>query len=258
MKFRPFSEARQSVHDLRLKSQREWKEFCKAGKKSANIPGRPEVVYQSDWRGWGDWLGTNRVADQNKVFRHFAKAREFVHGLGLKSSTEWRTYSKSGGRPDDIPCTPDKVYQSDWRGWGDWLGNGKIAPIKRKYLPFDAAKEYARSLDIRTQSEWNTFCKSGKPNEIPSDPRKPYKNKWKGWGDWLGTGYVANRNRRYRSFEEAVNFVRKLGIKSRLEWVKYSKSREKPSDIPTQPRGIYKENWKGWGDWLGHWIRGQF
>ena len=121
-----------------------------------------------------------------------------------------------------------------------------------KSRPFAEAREFVLSLKLKSSNEWAKYCQSGrKPRDIPHSPYRVYKNQWNGWGDWLGTGYVANRNRKYRSFEEAVNFVRKLGIKSRLEWVKYSKSREKPSDIPTQPRGIYKENWKGWGDWLG-------
>jgi hypothetical protein len=59
--------------------------------------------------------------------RPFAKAREFVHGLNLKKSTEWRTFSKSGKRPPDIPSSPDKVYKDEWKGWGDWLGTGIIS-----------------------------------------------------------------------------------------------------------------------------------
>jgi len=43
--------------------------------------------------------------------------------LGLKSRKEWRDYSKSGKKPDDIPANPDNTYKNKgWNGWGDWLG----------------------------------------------------------------------------------------------------------------------------------------
>jgi hypothetical protein len=70
--------------------------------------------------------------------------------------------------------------------------------------------------------------------------------------NWLGTGYVAQRFRKYRSFIEARAFVRALGLKSRSEWTTYCKSGKKPADIPANPYRKYaKEGWAGMGDWLG-------
>lgn len=55
-------------------------------------------------------------------YRTFKQARAFVRGLGLKSVAEWRSYTKSGMRPDDIPLAPQHIYANDgWAGWGDWL-----------------------------------------------------------------------------------------------------------------------------------------
>jgi hypothetical protein len=37
-------------------------------------------------------------------------------------------------------------------------------------------------------SKW---CNSGqKPEDIPSNPERAYKNQWTSWGDFLGTGSV--------------------------------------------------------------------
>ena len=48
---------------LGLKSEAEWREYCKSGKKPADIPADPRRVYAEDgWTGMGDWLGTGRVA----------------------------------------------------------------------------------------------------------------------------------------------------------------------------------------------------
>jgi len=74
-------------------------------------------------------------------------------------------------------------------GTGDWLGTGTIAPRLRQYRSFNAAREFARSLNLESGSEWRAFCKSGKlPPDIPANPHQAYKDKgWKGMRDWLGT-----------------------------------------------------------------------
>ena len=60
---------------------------------------------------------------------------------------------------------------------------------------------------------------------------------------------------KFREFSDARDFVRKLGLQSNREWRKYLKSVEKPDDIPAAPDKIYKKEWKGYSDWLGHFTR---
>jgi superfamily II DNA or RNA helicase len=55
--FLPFEEARQSVHPLGLKDQKDWHAYCKSGEKPANIPTNPQRIYGNQWLGWADWLG---------------------------------------------------------------------------------------------------------------------------------------------------------------------------------------------------------
>lgn len=35
-------------------------------------------------------------------------------------------------QPDDIPSSPNVVYQTVWRGYGDWLGTDTISTRKRQ------------------------------------------------------------------------------------------------------------------------------
>ena len=110
-----------------------------------------------------------------KKFRDFASAREFVSKLKLKNTTEWKEYLKSGDKPDDIPTNPDRTYKNEFKGVGDWLGNGTT----RNYRSFTEAREFARKLNLKSQNEWKAYCKSGKkPSDIPSDPWRTYKE-WK-------------------------------------------------------------------------------
>jgi hypothetical protein len=74
---------------------------------------------------------------------------------------------------------------------------------------------------------------------------------WKGWGDWTGTGRIADKDKEYRSFQDARAFVHSLGLGNRNEWIAYCKSKRKPQDIPASPAKTYKSEWKGWGDWTG-------
>ena len=55
--------------------------------------------------------------------RSFVEARAFVRGLRLLSKAEWDTYVASGGKPADIPATPDVAYRdTGWVSWDNWLG----------------------------------------------------------------------------------------------------------------------------------------
>ncbi|MFL6425502.1 MAG: hypothetical protein ACJ71R_18190 [Nitrososphaeraceae archaeon] len=62
------------------------------------------------------------MANQKRKYRPFSNAKQYVQTLGLKSNDEWREYCKTGKKPSDIPTNPDKVYENEWIGWGDWLG----------------------------------------------------------------------------------------------------------------------------------------
>ncbi len=60
-------------------------------------------------------------------FLPFHKAREFVRSLDLKSRAEWVGYYKSRKKSRDIPSNPARTYKREWKGWGDWLGTGRIS-----------------------------------------------------------------------------------------------------------------------------------
>ncbi|MHB8090843.1 MAG: integrase repeat-containing protein, partial [Syntrophales bacterium] len=174
-------------------------------------------------------------------------------------------FKNKGTLPEDIPANPNWIYKDKgWKGMGDWLGTGKTAPNLRQYLSFEKARKFVHLLKLKSETEWRLFCKGqlkekGKyPGYIPSSPHCTYKEKgWKGMGDWLGTGTIAPRLRKYRPFGEARAFARSLGLKSQTEWKKFCSGQmpEKgklPEDIPAKPDNTYKEKgWTGIRDWLG-------
>lgn len=87
-------------------------------------------------------------------YRPFEQAREFVRGLNLQNSAEWRTYASGGNKPVNIPYKPERTYRQKWQGMGDWLGTGTLATRNRVYrsytfeiLAAQGAKESAASVD---------------------------------------------------------------------------------------------------------------
>jgi superfamily II DNA or RNA helicase len=273
--WRPFVVAREFVRGLGMKSQLEWFQYAKGlhptlGKRPADIPSLPPGSYSTEWVNWGAWLGTGTVASQLVRYRPFRKARAFARKLGLASKTEWERYvgSKITGKeplPFDIPSNPANTYRTKgWSGWGDWLGTGRIANQSRQWRPFRQARRFARSLNLSSQGEWFQYVRSGRkgcpkrPADIPTGPANAYAEKgWSGWGDWLGTGRIANQSREFWPFRRAQAFVRRLKLKSGAEWIEYAAGRLKrkgvrPRQIPSNPNTVYaSEGWVDIADWLG-------
>jgi hypothetical protein len=252
---RSFREARSLVRSLGLRNKDEWVKWCKSDARPEDIPASPHAVYKGKgWAGWGDWLGTDRIPNQNRVWRSFEEARAFVRSLRLQNQADWIAWAKSEACPDDIPAKPRNVYKdAGWVSMGDWLGTGNIAPKNMRWRPFAEARAFVHTVGILSKDEWGTWARSAKrPNDIPASPSRVYeRNGWIGWGDWLGTGRIASFNLIYRAFSDARKFARDLGLQNRSDWARWAISGNRPGDIPTYPDSAYKnEGWAGWSDWL--------
>ena len=237
-----------------------------------DIPRTPNFAYQAlGWKGLPDWLGYGKAQDS---WLPFEKAREFARSLGISSQTEWRAYTAGRindkpPKPYEVPAMPERIYQGQgWTGYGDWLGTGRIAPQQPR--PFEAAREFVRSLKLTSLKDWSKYCQgkiAGLP-PLPSDigvrPARSYKHSgWAGWYDWLGLGpppasdTPSKRRRQYRPFLEARKFVQSLGLGGQQDWARYCRGDlpekgTRPDDIPGKPSEIYKdEGWIGYGDWVG-------
>jgi len=252
-KFRSFTDARKFVYSLKLKNEKDWKNYCKSGNKPDDIPSTPSRTFKKDWVSLGDWLGTGYVANQNRIYQGFVDARKHSHQLKLNYFKDWKNYCKSGNKPHDIPANPNIVYKKEWISWGDWLGTGNIGNQNKKFVSFTDARKFVRKLKISSQTEWvNKYCKSGnKPDNIPANAHHIYKKEWVSWGDFLGTKNIAPSDRQFRSFKDARKFVQKLKLKNREDWKEFVKSNEFPLDIPKDPTKSYKKEWVSWGDFLG-------
>lgn len=196
------------VHSLKLTSIKGWNEYARGKREDLPeiplyVPKNPIRSFHKEWGSWEEWLGCELVRNNRRIGRKrsgwmpFYEAKAFVHTLSLKRREDWVAWLKDNTLPDGIPRSP-RAYKDDWLGWNDWLGsNNEIRNGRRcsEFLPFEEAREFARTLGLNIQKEWWAYNRTGeRPNNIPSDPRKQYKDGWKGWNDWLGENSMVYRD----------------------------------------------------------------
>jgi hypothetical protein len=146
------------------------------------------------------------------------------------------------------------TYRDDgWISTADWLGSERRV-LAKDMLPFAAGRAYARKLKLKNRPEWREWSKSGQRlSDMPANPDRAYRDAgWVSWPDWLGNGGTA-KNKEVLPFAAGRAYVRKLKLKNRPEWKEWSKSGQRPSNIPSDPAKIYRnDGWNSMPDWLGY------
>lgn len=177
-RFLPFSEAREYVRGLGLKSQREWQAFARSDRRPANIPAGPENVYP-EWAGLRDWLGTEKAPTKS-----FEEVRDYVRTLGVKTHTEWQNHVASGQLPPGIPRNPQDAFRGKgFTTWAEFLGR-----VDFDFLPFAEARAVARGWKIKSRMEWRERARRPDfPENMAKSPADFYAGRgWVSWDDWLG------------------------------------------------------------------------
>jgi superfamily II DNA or RNA helicase len=237
-----FEEARNIVWSFNLKNQNDWREFSKTIRKEYGIPSQPEIHYSKEWLSFQDWIGTNKGSN-GKQFLSFEDAKKYVKKLKFKSRNDWSNWKTN--RPSNIPSTPRNAYKDEWKGWGDFLGTGTMAPQNKNIMTLEQAKKWVKSKKVKTSTEFNNLWKDALlPDNMPKAGAGYYKVSW--------PSFLQNGNDKvdFLSFTKARKYVRTLSLSSQKEWNKYSKT-ERPNNIPSNPKNVYKNEWIGFDNWLG-------
>src|SRR5690606_15274381 len=126
----------------------------------------------------------------------YAEAKAWARNSQIRTSSEWRSLSRERMLPLNIPSFPIQTYRSEWEGWSEFLGTGtkrRRSKPKRIYRSYSAASAWAKKEGIRTSTQWKRYRQAGMlPADIPSNPEAAYSDEWQSWGEFLGTGRVAN------------------------------------------------------------------
>lgn len=196
------------VHSLQLKRKEDWPlytkgEFPHLPSLPIDIPACPDKTYRrkeygQKWSGWGNFLGTDRVSNQDraKSYLSYEEAKGWVKSLNLKSSVEWRKYisgkiSDLPPLPLSIPKKPDNFYENF--EWTDFLGFEPSRYSQKEFWDFEKAREFVCQLGLKRFYDWVDYCAGklshlpSKPMEVPSNPQKKYKEAgWQNYAHWMG------------------------------------------------------------------------
>ena len=268
--WRPFLAARSFVRKLELKNSVQWASYCAGSnaslpQKPHDIPSAPDKVYSDKgWAGMGNWLGTNRLRNQDIFYLPLREAKKIVHRLGLKSRKEWFEHWATN-KPEGLPRSAAQTYaDKGWLGWGDWLGTGNLRGADRTYRSFKDARKFSRGLGLEHQTAWRAFVRihglnlKVLPKDVPRRPDHYYRPKgWISWQDWLGVPKPKTSRGKLRQFLAARRFARGLRLDSGKAWRDFCNGNlsgypTKPHDIPKFPHQSYEgKGWVSMSDWLG-------
>ena len=79
--------------------------------------------------------------------------------------------------------------------WGDFLSTNRKWDNDVNYISYNDAKKIIKQLKISSGNEYKTLAKNNLiPKNIPNRPERYYKKRnWVSWGDFLGSGRIANQ-----------------------------------------------------------------
>ena len=129
------------------------------------------------------------------------------------------------------------------------MGTGFVANYNRTFRPYKSARAYVRAQGLRDSKDWRTWCAAGKrPPDIPGAPDQIYRETgWTTWGEFFGNANIHPAQK--LSVRDSIPIVRKLGIKSRAEFLRAKRNGKLPPDVPiTIERSL---DWRGWDAFLG-------
>lgn len=68
------------------------------------------------WISWGDFLNTNRIADQYRNYLNYGEAKKWCKENNIKSRTDYHNR-----KPANLPYKPERTYKNEWISWFNFL-----------------------------------------------------------------------------------------------------------------------------------------
>ena len=182
-----YEEAKKIVKKKNIKSVAEYMNWVQSEKPNGILVYPNESFDNFDW---SDYLGNNIISTKKRGLNMFSyeEAKKYIKPYKLQSYQEYIDWWRDNKKVvfNLIPQNPGQKYGKEFIGIGDYLGNNKISVSDKKFLPFNKAKTFVRSLNLEDVKSWKKWYSNNKPNDIPSNPNSIYKKEWIGFPDWIG------------------------------------------------------------------------
>ncbi len=125
---------------------------------------------------------------------------------------------------------------------------------RANWLPYLEAENIVKKYQFKNLDDYRKRSRNyPELLNIPLNADRYYREKgWTSWGNFLGTGYVANFLREWRDFNKAKEFAHSLNLNSGDEWKDLGNKNKLPNDLPYNPDQAYRnKGWKNWPDFIG-------
>jgi hypothetical protein len=130
---------------------------------------------------WGDFLGTNRIADQNRIYLSYTEAKKYLKKYfpEIKNSIDYKKCNLT----EFLHKKPNIKYKNEWKGWGEYLSNPNA--VRRNVVSYDEFIVWINKNfpNKKSKEEFKKLVKENKiPHFIPKKPEGVYKSAgWSGW-----------------------------------------------------------------------------
>ena len=217
-----YEEAKQATKKLGIVSVPDYR---KRYYEDPRLPSSPEKAYSG--RGWTNWYDFFD-RQKSKFYPTYSEMEQAVHKLGITSKKEYLVRRKEDKK---LPCAPWSEYAS--KGWVSWKFLFRFfKPLF--YSDLAEASAAAKRLGIISASDYRAKYKLD--TRLPCDPKSHFLP-WPGWPNFLGV----ERDRNYKTYEEAKKAVANFGFKSYAE---YRDGYKQDPRLPSAPYRAFKH--KGW------------
>lgn len=186
----PYETVKQWVQQKGFRSYKQYREYAKTHVLPAGVPACPQSTYKDDYVSDIDFFG-----EREPEYVPFEVARMKARRMKFTSKAEYQAYCREHEKPKNIhklPVWPNRTYPNEFVDWADFLGTGRIANIKREFMPYNEARNYVHQLNLKNYYDWYEWAnRSGdRPDTIPSNPWDVYEE-WNGIREWIGTNLTA-------------------------------------------------------------------
>ena len=225
--YQTIEEAINAVAKLKIKTEKEYRIRYKEDKR---LPNSPAKFYEN--KGWvSNYHFFGKPIP--KAYSAYSDAKQAAKKLSLKSRKD---YELKYALDEMLPSNPMDKYKDT--GWVDYYEFLDI-PRPDFYQSYKEAKSAASRIGIKSRKEYVDQKRYQDDPKLPSQPHSFYKGKgWTNWNDFIEVVY--------NTYEEAEKAVRRLGIKTRVEYMAKKRYKEDVL-LPSNPEKRYKE--KGWISW---------
>lgn len=210
-------------------------------KEDPRLPSAPQSTYSKHWKlnnGWDGFLGRHAL----NYYSSWSEASEAAIKLGIQSFKEY----KQRFREDPLlPCCPDKVYKRDWKEKGGYRGFLNSDYVNT-YSSWEEASLAVKKLGIKSDPQYKK--RHTEDPRLPKSPKEKYQKVWKDNGGAYGFFGSRNPSNNYKTWLEASNAAKALGISNFKE---YKSKYKLDIRLPSTPNQIYKNVWKKNGNYRG-------